>query len=162
MMRKITRREFVQIGSVAVGAAALGGSGLLAACGGSSKDYPVVSMADDKLAIRLSDHPALAAVGGGILFQVSNNTENIVVMHLESGFVATGARCPHKGCSVRWNEDRGLLVCPCHKSEYKPDGTNVRGPGWGKPMPVKEFGKNLTKYNAVLEGDTVIVTRIDV
>ncbi len=160
-MRKITRREFVKIGGVAVGAAAVGGSGMLAACGGSAKDFPVVSMADDKLVLKLADYPILAEVGGGVLFQVQNNTENVVVMHLESGYVATGARCPHKGCSVRWQKDRGLLVCPCHKSEYKPDGTNVRGPGWGKPMSVEQFGKNLTKYNAIVEGDSVIVTRID-
>jgi len=159
-MEKISRREFVKIGGTAVGMAALGGTSLLAACG-SEKKYPTVPMTDEKLVLDLDKFPLLAQQGQGMLFQVPNNTENIVVIHLEGGFVATGAQCPHKGCSVRWQPDQKLLVCPCHKSSYTAEGACVRGPGWGKPMSCEKFGKSLTRYNAVLEGNTVIVTALE-
>jgi cytochrome b6-f complex iron-sulfur subunit len=157
--RKLTRREFVKMGSVAAGAVAVGPT-ILSACGGKNK-YPTVPMQDNRLVINLGDHPLLKQQNEGILFQVPNNHENIVVVHTKDGFVASGAMCPHKGCSVRWQKSEELLVCPCHKSAYTAEGKCVRGPGWGKAMPVEEFGKNLTRYNAVEEGDSVIVTALD-
>ena len=158
--RKMTRREFVRASGAAVGAAAVAGTGLVAACGSKTK-YPEVPMTDDRLVISLSEHPSLREEGSGMLFQVPNNHENIVVIHTKDGYVATGAQCPHQGCSVRWKKKESLLVCPCHKAAYKADGTCVRGPGWKNPPTPEEWGKRLTSYNAVLEDDAVIVTALD-
>ncbi len=156
---KMTRRQFVQISGAAAGAATLG-VGTLTACGGKDK-YPEIPMTDGKLVIDLASHPTLAQAGEGMLFQVPGNVENIVVVHTEAGYVATGAQCPHKGCSVRWNKDEKLLVCPCHKSAFTATGECVRGPGWGKPVPCDEWGKRLRRYNAVEEDGAVVVTAID-
>jgi cytochrome b6-f complex iron-sulfur subunit len=156
--KKITRRHFVKVSSTAAGAIAIGGAGL---SGCASKKYPVVPMKDETLVIDLNAHPKLREQGEGMLFQVPNNLENIVVIHTKDGYVATGAQCPHEGCSVRWKKDKELLVCPCHKAAYKADGTCVRAPGWSGPPPCDEWGKRLTRYDAVLEGDAVLVTAID-
>lgn len=156
---RMTRRQFVKVSGAAAGAIAIGGTGLLAACAGNK--YPTVPMTDEKLVVNLADHPQLKEVGEGILFQVPNNHENIVVVHTKDGYVATGAQCPHKGCSVRWQKKEGLLVCPCHKSAYKVDGSCERGPGWKSPPSCSEWGKRLTPYSAVQEGDAVIVTALD-
>jgi cytochrome b6-f complex iron-sulfur subunit len=158
--RKMTRREFVKVGSAAAGAVALGGAAVVSGCG-SSKKYPVVPMQEEKLVIDLSEHPGLREKGEGILFQVPNNHENIVVVNTDEGYVATGAMCPHQGCSVRWKKSKNLLVCPCHKAAYKADGTCVRGPGYKNPPSPEEWGKRLTPYNAVHEGDAVIVTALE-
>jgi menaquinol-cytochrome c reductase iron-sulfur subunit len=36
--------------------------------------------------------------------------------------------CPHLGCTVPWNKDRKLFVCPCHGGTYMLDGSYVSGP----------------------------------
>jgi len=155
---RLTRREFVRVGGTAVGAVALGGgAAVLGACGGKNK-YPELPMVEDRLVINLEDHPTLKEVNQGILFQVPNNDENIVVVHTEEGYAASGAMCPHKGCSVRWNADTKLLECPCHKAAYEADGTCVRGPGWSDPPSCEEWGKRLTRYDAVEENGTIVVT----
>ena len=46
-------------------------------------------------------------------------------------------RCPHRGCSVKFNKKKNQYICPCHKSRFKKDGTFIKGSG-----PAK---KNLSK-----------------
>jgi len=36
--------------------------------------------------------------------------------------------CPHLGCTVPWNKEKGQFVCPCHGGTFAPDGTRVAGP----------------------------------
>ncbi len=36
--------------------------------------------------------------------------------------------CPHLGCTVPWNKDKGHFVCPCHGGTFTMDGTRVSGP----------------------------------
>ncbi|MGN6385323.1 MAG: ubiquinol-cytochrome c reductase iron-sulfur subunit [Verrucomicrobiota bacterium] len=39
------------------------------------------------------------------------------------------AECTHEGCSVpTFNPEAGLMICPCHGSQYEIDGTVVMGP----------------------------------
>lgn len=48
----------------------------------------------------------------------------------ESGILQVfTARCPHLGCSVRWNGDESSWDCPCHGSRFDPhDGRVLNGP----------------------------------
>jgi menaquinol-cytochrome c reductase iron-sulfur subunit len=36
--------------------------------------------------------------------------------------------CPHLGCTVPWNKEKGQFVCPCHGATFAPDGRRVSGP----------------------------------
>jgi menaquinol-cytochrome c reductase iron-sulfur subunit len=36
--------------------------------------------------------------------------------------------CPHLGCTVPWNKEKGNFVCPCHGATFTADGTRVSGP----------------------------------
>ena len=36
--------------------------------------------------------------------------------------------CPHLGCTVPWNREKNLFVCPCHGATFAADGTRVSGP----------------------------------
>jgi menaquinol-cytochrome c reductase iron-sulfur subunit len=36
--------------------------------------------------------------------------------------------CPHLGCTVPWNKDKGQFICPCHGATFSPDGARVSGP----------------------------------
>jgi menaquinol-cytochrome c reductase iron-sulfur subunit len=36
--------------------------------------------------------------------------------------------CPHLGCTVPWNKEKGEFICPCHGATFTEDGTRVSGP----------------------------------
>ncbi|PSN19022.1 (2Fe-2S)-binding protein [filamentous cyanobacterium CCP5] len=36
--------------------------------------------------------------------------------------------CTHLGCTVPWNAERNRFICPCHGSQYDPEGRVVQGP----------------------------------
>jgi menaquinol-cytochrome c reductase iron-sulfur subunit len=36
--------------------------------------------------------------------------------------------CPHLGCTVPWNKEKGQFACPCHGGTFTIDGTRVSGP----------------------------------
>jgi cytochrome b6-f complex iron-sulfur subunit len=61
--------------------------------------------------------------------------------------VAFKNQCTHNGCAVEWKAKEGVLVCPCHGSKYKPDGTVANGPATN-PLPT---------YTAKIEGEAVWV-----
>ncbi|WP_404979203.1 Rieske 2Fe-2S domain-containing protein [Bradyrhizobium sp. SHOUNA76] len=43
-------------------------------------------------------------------------------LHLHS------ASCTHLGCVVHWNSLEQCWGCPCHGSQFAPDGTALNGP----------------------------------
>jgi cytochrome b6-f complex iron-sulfur subunit len=43
------------------------------------------------------------------------------------------AVCTHLGCVVPWSAPNNKFMCPCHGSQYSPDGAVVRGPA---PLPL--------------------------
>jgi len=43
------------------------------------------------------------------------------------------AVCTHLGCVVPWSAPNKKFMCPCHGSQYAPDGHVVRGPA---PLPL--------------------------
>jgi menaquinol-cytochrome c reductase iron-sulfur subunit len=38
------------------------------------------------------------------------------------------AVCPHEGCEVSWRDDENVFSCPCHDSDFAPDGRRISGP----------------------------------
>ena len=41
--------------------------------------------------------------------------------------------CTHLGCVVPWSPANNKFMCPCHGSQYAPNGAVVRGPA---PLPL--------------------------
>ena len=58
----------------------------------------------------------------------------IYVVHSPQGFYALSAVCTHLGCLTAWNQDLGIIACPCHGSKFRTDGTKIAGPA-PKPLP---------------------------
>jgi glycine/D-amino acid oxidase-like deaminating enzyme/nitrite reductase/ring-hydroxylating ferredoxin subunit len=52
-------------------------------------------------------------------------------LHLHS------AACPHAGCVVAWNSLEQCWDCPCHGSQFAPDGSVLNGPSFGPLAPVE-------------------------
>lgn len=46
----------------------------------------------------------------------------------EGGLVALYKVCPHLGCLYGWSDQENIFICPCHGSQYEPDGDYILGP----------------------------------
>jgi Rieske Fe-S protein len=140
------RRRTVLIGAGAVVTAATVGA--VAACGTSAT--PRGRLNPEKR----SPAPAAAApitkttgvpVGGGTIFA----DQKVVVTQPTAGaFHAFSAICTHMGCTVG-TVANGLIMCPCHGSEYSiTDGSVKRGPALS-PLSTKQV---------TITGDEISVT----
>src|SRR5262249_13259175 len=78
-------------------------------------------------------------VGGGVIF----GSESVVVTQpTEGNFRAFSSTCTHQGCTVGAVAG-GLIMCPCHGSEYSiVDGSVKSGPA---PLPLPR--KSITVTN---------------
>ena len=57
------------------------------------------------------------------------------------------AVCTHLGCVVPWSATSNKFICPCHGSQYAPDGAVVRGPA---PLPLALAHTELSEDGKVL------------
>jgi cytochrome b6-f complex iron-sulfur subunit len=48
--------------------------------------------------------------------------------------VARSLLCTHFGCTVAWNPEQQIYVCPCHDGIFAPDGRVLGGPP-SRPLP---------------------------
>ncbi|MFN3534560.1 MAG: ubiquinol-cytochrome c reductase iron-sulfur subunit, partial [Desulfatiglandales bacterium] len=46
----------------------------------------------------------------------------------EDKFVVLSLKCTHLGCTLNYDRQNRLLVCPCHGSMFNLNGENVKGP----------------------------------
>jgi glycine/D-amino acid oxidase-like deaminating enzyme/nitrite reductase/ring-hydroxylating ferredoxin subunit len=63
---------------------------------------------------------------GGILKQ---GKEELAISRDEGGRMHfLSAKCTHEGCTVHWNSFEQCWDCPCHGSQFAPDGTALNAP----------------------------------
>lgn len=46
----------------------------------------------------------------------------------DEGVKAVYTVCTHLGCLFNWSDQEDKFLCPCHGSEFEPDGSYVQGP----------------------------------
>lgn len=65
-----------------------------------------------------------------------------VVLQPEAGnFIALSAVCTHLGCIVKWVDDQGEFLCPCHGGKFSISGQVVGGP---PPKPLETYPVTVT------------------
>lgn len=73
----------------------------------------------------------------------------LVVRTVDGGWRAFDGACSHKGCSVRFAQELGQIVCPCHDGRFDLEGRVLSGP---PPRP-------LSPLAIEIRGGRVIVTK---
>ncbi len=95
---------------------------------------------------KISIDRSLVTVGAAHFFNFHG--QPAVVLQASPGqFLAFSAVCTHLGCVVKWVDDKGEFLCPCHGGRFSVEGTVLGGP---PPAP-------LGKLPVSLEGDRVLV-----
>ena len=51
-----------------------------------------------------------------------------MVRFTDGGFLAISLKCTHLGCSVTWDEENNVFVCPCHSSTFSQEGNVITSP----------------------------------
>jgi cytochrome b6-f complex iron-sulfur subunit len=82
---------------------------------------------------------------------VSVSDKPVIVVHTEQeGVKAFSAICTHLGCIVEWDENRQIILCPCHDGRFSPlNGAVISGP---PPAPLAELPLSV-------EGDAIYVSQ---
>jgi len=62
----------------------------------------------------------------------------IYIIHSKEGYFSLSAVCTHLGCLTAWNQELGMIACPCHGSKFKQEGEKIEGPA-PKPLPWKRM-----------------------
>jgi thiosulfate dehydrogenase [quinone] large subunit len=58
-------------------------------------------------------------VGGAASFTDPGTGDPSIVIQAKAGkFLAFDAVCPHAGCTVEYDQTAGVIVCPCHGSQF--------------------------------------------
>lgn len=124
--------------TVLTGAAAIGVTTALAACGDSDSGGATSS---GPVTVSTAEVP----VGGGKILA----TERVVVTQPTDGtFKAFSAACTHQGCVVA-KVEKSQILCTCHGSTFSAaDGSVVTGPAT----------RALTGKTVNVSGDTITVT----
>jgi glycine/D-amino acid oxidase-like deaminating enzyme/nitrite reductase/ring-hydroxylating ferredoxin subunit len=80
------------------------------------------------------DISSLRALGPGDGAIVRQGLRKLAVFRDEDGVLhERSAVCTHLGCIVAWNPLERCWDCPCHGSQFAPDGTPINGPAF-KPL----------------------------
>jgi cytochrome b6-f complex iron-sulfur subunit len=67
----------------------------------------------------------------------------------DKSLIAIDPTCTHAGCIVEWKDKKNTFVCPCHASEFKQDGTRIKGLA----------KSNLSKYQVKTNNNDVLVSK---
>jgi cytochrome b6-f complex iron-sulfur subunit len=69
----------------------------------------------------------------------------------ENGVMAIYKVCTHLGCLYNWNDQEVKFMCPCHGSQFAPDGTYIRGPA---PRSLDRFVLQIVAEDGTVLGES--------
>jgi cytochrome b6-f complex iron-sulfur subunit len=53
---------------------------------------------------------------------------DFILFVADTGARAVSRRCTHLGCRANFRKELGIIECPCHQSQFSPEGTRLAGP----------------------------------
>jgi cytochrome b6-f complex iron-sulfur subunit len=130
-----SRRQFIQLGIAAVGAA---WAGTLV----QSRLFPQAAAQEARpVEIAQSELPVGAAKA------ITYAGLPAIVIRTPESIKAFSLVCTHLGCTIEWQEGQQEFYCPCHDGRFDQFGEVIAGP---PPVPLEQFP-------VTVEGDKIIV-----
>jgi Rieske Fe-S protein len=72
------------------------------------------------------------------------------VRHIQDEkFQVFAVHCTHLGCPVKWFQESGLFMCPCHGGVYYEDGSRASGP---PPRGLYEYEYKIENGRLIVSG----------
>ncbi|MEW6285176.1 MAG: ubiquinol-cytochrome c reductase iron-sulfur subunit [Chloroflexota bacterium] len=76
---------------------------------------------------------------GGFVIRKSEDPNDLLILN---------SRCTHLACTVNWNEDSRVYLCPCHDAKFNQQGEVLDGP---PPRPLDHYDEFRVTDEGVLE-----------
>jgi len=151
-LRKLTRREFVQLTGAGTAALTAAGLPLASPAAQGSTAYPAQEVAS------LSS----LAPGDAVGFNYPDENSPALLIRLaetatdgvgpDQSIVAYSILCTHKGCPVSFKPEQRMLICPCHWSTFDPARSGS--------MVIGQASQALPRIELSVEGDKVRATGV--
>ncbi len=85
-------------------------------------------------------------VGGAFFFNYKGHPA--VVLQPKAGdYIALTAVCTHLGCIVKWVNEKGEFLCPCHGGRFSATGQVLGGP---PPRPLETYSVKIEETDLVV------------
>ncbi len=85
-------------------------------------------------------------VGGAHFFSFLGRPA--VLLQPKAGeYIALTAVCTHLGCIVKWVDDKGEFLCPCHGGRFSIEGQVLGGP---PPKPLEAYTVHIEDTDVVV------------
>lgn len=148
----MTARGSLRAAGLLVCSAVIGAAALFAGC-----DYPTAppidvgaySVEGNLATVILERVPQLSGVGGSASIADDNDGVYLVIARTgKDSFAIVSNACTHQGKPLGYDPETGLFVCASGKSEFRPDGTVVRGPA---EQPLKVYHWRLERSSLIIE-----------
>jgi cytochrome b6-f complex iron-sulfur subunit len=139
-----TRRQFLTVVlATAAGVATIRFAGL-----GLDFSQPAAAANQFGGVFELGPLTDLPAVGEAPL----NHAEGrFYLVRTEEGLLAVHKVCTHLDCLLGWDEQNGRYLCPCHGSQFAPDGQVLSGPA---ERSLNHFVVRLTASDGTIIAET--------
>ena len=85
-------------------------------------------------------------VGGAHFFEFQGRPA-VLLQPSAGSFVALSAVCTHLGCIVKWVDDKGEFLCPCHGGRFSTEGSVLGGP---PPKALETYTVNIDDTDLVV------------
>ncbi len=134
-----SRRQFIQLGLAALGAAWLG---TLV----QTRIFPAQNAIQeaDPVQFKLSELP----VGGQKAVEYGGTS--VLVIRTPESIRAFSLICTHLGCTVEWQAENKEFYCPCHDGRFDEFGEVIAGP---PPVPLEQIPVKV-EADMVIVGET--------
>jgi len=149
--REITRREFLKVSGLIAGSAAIGLTPFLSGCGFPAApeiDQEAYLLDEAIYTLRLDKTPLLCRIGDSAAISIEKDDIHLIIARTgETKYIVALNECPHKEKQLGCDSSSGTFLCVTGKSEFRPDGSYVKGP----------VEAPLWIYKSTLEGKTLII-----
>lgn len=128
----LNRRDFVAATGIATAAVA---TGMLSTCACESAEAQTTQPSTQPgNLIDVGDKSTFSADGPTMTWAKS---KHIIPMHQDGKLYVMSSRCTHRRCILTNDKTKNDLLCRCHHSEFKYDGTVIDGPA---KLPLIRYG----------------------